>query len=384
MIGLHPPSQKYIVKKNLLKLLDHGWYSSSGPETIIFEKEIQKFTKSKYVIATINGTSALQAAIACLSPYNGDEILITDVSFISSVNAIHYNNCTPVFLGINNKFLLSESKLEKFLKEETYFKDGKTFNVRTKKKIIAILIVNTFGNLLNYQKIKNILKGRNIKIIEDAAESFGSFYKLKEKIVHSGLLGDIGCFSFNVNKIITTGGGGAIITNNLRLYKILKHIINQSKKDPVNFIHDRVGYNFSLPSVNSALGISQVKNMSKILKKKKNIHEYYVKMFKKKSKHQFLSFNDDNNNYKSNFWLNIIRLNTKKKIQEVIKYLQYNKILVRPIWKPLSQQIFNKKYQNFLTNDTREIINKVICLPSGYDLTKKELNFVIDKINNID
>jgi perosamine synthetase len=348
----------------------------------IFEKEIQKFTKSKYVIATINGTSALQAAIACLSPKDGDEILTTDISFISSVNAIHYNNCSPVFIGINNKFLLSEYKLETFLQNETYFKNGKTFNKKTKKRIIAILTVNTFGNLLNYKKIKNILKGRNIKIIEDAAESFGSFYKFKKKKIHSGLLGDIGCFSFNVNKIVTTGGGGAIITNNLKLYKIIKHIINQSKIDPINFIHDRVGYNFSLPSVNSSLGISQVKNMSKILKKKRNIHEYYAKMFEKNSKHQFLSFKDDDN-YKSNFWLNILKLNTKKKLSQVIKYLQNNEISVRPIWSPLSKQIFNKKFQNFLTNDTCEIINKVICLPSGYDLTKKQLNFIINKIKKI-
>lgn len=383
MIDLHSPSKKYILKKNLLKLLSHGWYSSSGPETRIFEKEVQKFTKSKYAIATINGTSALQAAIACLSPKYGDEILTTDVSFISSVNAIHYNNCTPVFLGINNKFLLSECKLERFLKEETYFKNGKTFNIKTKKRIIAILVVNTFGNLLNYKKIKNILKGRNIKIIEDAAESFGSFYKFKKKKIHSGLLGDIGCFSFNVNKIVTTGGGGAIITNNFKLYKIIKHIINQSKKDPINFIHDRVGYNFSLPSINSSLGISQVQNMSKILKKKIKIHEYYIKMFKQIQNHQFLSFND-NDNYKSNFWLNILRLNTKKKISQVIKYLQNNGISVRPIWKPLSQQSFNIKHQNFLTNDTSEIINKVICLPSGYDLTKKQQKFIVDKIKNID
>lgn len=382
MIGLHSPSTKYIGFNELKYSINNGWLSSIGPGTKTFEKYIKKYTKSKYVVATINGTAALQLSIACLYPKKSEEILIPDLSFISTVNAVHYNFCKPVFLGINPDFMISENALKNFINEKTFFKNGYTYNKITKKKILALIVVNVFGNLPNIFKIKKILKGKNIKIIEDAAESLGSFYLKNKKRTHSGTVGDIGCLSFNVNKIITTGGGGMILTKNLKTYKIIKHLANQSKLDPINFIHDQIGFNYSMPSINASIGIGQIKKINTILKLKKGIYKYYLSKFSKNKKIEFISV--DQKNYSSNFWLNLVRFKNKNlNLNNIISKLKRRNIIARPIWFPLSLQTYNKNFQRFKTQDTKKIIKNVLCLPSGYDLTKKELQYIIEEINNI-
>ena len=380
MIQLHPPSKSLLDLKDLHRALKSGWLSSSSPETKKFESMLKAYTNAKYVISTINGTAALQLAIASLKPKKGDIILVPDVSFISTVNSIHYNFCKPIFIGINNNFLLCDKKLENFIKNETYFKAGNSYDKKSKKKILALILVNTFGNLVNVVRIKKILKGKNIKIIEDAAESLGSKYysPSNKKKIHAGLNSNVGCISFNVNKIITTGGGGAVLTNSKKIYSLVKHLANQSKIDYVNFIHDQVGFNYALPGINSALGINQLKNMNKILQKKKKIHTNYKKKFGNINDIKF--FSDEKDNYQSNYWLNLIKLKKIKNLSKVIKILEKKKISVRPIWHPLSLQPYNLKYKTYKTKDTSSIIKNVICLPSGYDLTNKEQENVVNEI----
>jgi len=380
MIGLHDPSKKYINSQRVQKVINSGWLSSSGPEARLFENYIKKFTNSKYAISTINGTSALHLAIACLYPKKNDEILLPDISFISTVNSVHYNFCNPIFIGVNKNFLICEKKLEEFIEKKTFFKNGFTFSKTSKKKIIAIIVVHTFGNLVHLYKIKKILKKKNIKIIEDAAESLGSFY-INKKTIHSGLVGDIGCLSFNINKIITTGGGGMVITKSKKYYKVIKHIANQSKKDPIKFIHDQIGFNYAMPSINAAIGINQIKNIKKIIIKKKSINRLYQDKFKNTASINFLSDSKKNN---VNFWLNLIQFDFKTNCTEkIVKYLNKKKISVRPVWYPLSQQPYNKKYYRYKTDDTLQIIKNVICIPSGSDLQPSQQKYIIREIEKI-
>ena len=382
MIGLHSPSTKYISYDKLKSSINNGWLSSIGPGTKSFEKYVKKYTKSKYVIATINGTAALQLSIASLYPKRSEEILIPDVSFISTVNAVHYNFCKPVFLGVNENFIICADILKNFINEKTYFKNGFTYNKISKKKILALVVVNVFGSLPDLFKIKKILKGKNIKIIEDAAESLGSFYLKKNKKIHSGTVGDIGCLSFNVNKIVTTGGGGMVLAKNLKTFKIIKHLANQSKQDPINFIHDQIGFNYTLPSINASIGVGQIKKINEIIKIKKRINRIYFKNFSKNNKIEFISVNQKN--FSSNFWLNLIRFKDRSlNLNKIILKLNNKKIIARPIWHPLSLQKYNKNYQRFKTQDTKKKIKNVLCLPSGYDLTKKQLQYIVKVINRI-
>tara|TARA_A100001011_G_scaffold399228_1_gene506878 strand:+ start:897 stop:2048 length:1152 start_codon:yes stop_codon:yes gene_type:complete len=382
MIGLHPPSKRFFKFKNLKSTIDNGWLSSSGPATKLFESTIKKYTKSRYALATINGTAALQLSIACFYPKKFEEILIPDISFISTVNAVHYNFCNPIFIGVNHNLLICHIKLKNFIEKETYFKNGYTYNKKSKKKIIALIVVNTFGNLSELFKIKNILRGKNIKIIEDAAESLGSCYINENKKAHAGTVGDVGCLSFNVNKIITTGGGGMILTNNSKIFRTIKHLANQSKKDPVKFIHDQVGFNYTLPSINASIGIGQIRNISKILKLKEKIYKNYKNEFKKNNKVKFISI--DQNNFLGNFWLNLVKINNNKSsLSNIILSLKKKKIIVRPVWYPLSLQSFNKSFQSYKTHDSKIKIKNILCLPSGYDLTKKQQRYIIEEIEKI-
>jgi len=383
MIGLHDPDINYLDSKNVLRCIKSGWISPSGKYNNLLSKKISKYTNIKYILPTVSGTSSLQLSIASLEPCKNSEILVPDISFIASSNAIIYNNCNPVFIGIDNNFLISEKKLEKFLREKTFFLNGYTYNLKTKKKIIALIIVNTFGNLVDIKKIKKILKKRNILIIEDAAESLGSFHKYNNKKFHSGSFSDISCFSFNTNKIITSGGGGFLGTNNKKLYQKALHLSTQAKSDDIFFKHDELGYNIKLPSFNAALLIKQINNINEILKKKENVKKFYQNKIKKLNNILFIDYN---HNCTPNHWLNLIKLNNRKKQEKkIVKYFFKNKIIIRPIWYPLSKQKLNTKFQSFMTEDTNEIIKNIFCLPSSSILKKKELNKVfqiIKKINN--
>ena len=188
MIGLHDPDINFLDKKSVIDCIQSGWISAAGKYNNLVSEKLKKITKIKYILPTINGTSALHLSIACLCPKKNDEIILPDVSFIASSNSIIYNLCKPIFIGVDKNFLLSEKKLEKFIKEKTFFRKGNSYNKVTKKKIIALIIVNTFGNLANIKKIKKILTNRNIKIIEDSAESFGSYHVYNKKKIIQAIL----------------------------------------------------------------------------------------------------------------------------------------------------------------------------------------------------
>jgi len=237
---------------NLKKILKDKWISSGGKAVKIFEKKFANFTVGKFNLATVNCTSALQLAIRLLHPKKDEEILIPSITFIATVNSALYNNCKPVFLDCDDDLLLNKKNFYSFVETNTYSKNGFCFNKKTKKKILAIIIVNTFGNLFDVDdNFTKFCKKKNIKIIEDAAESLGSYSldkKRKNKIYLS-------CYSLNGNKLITSGGGGVISTKDRKKYREAIYLASQAKKDPVQFIHDDVGYNMLLSNLHAAIGI---------------------------------------------------------------------------------------------------------------------------------
>ena len=391
MISLHEPlfvgnEQKYV--KNCL---DKGWISSAGKYVDIFEKKIAKYTGAKYGIACINGTSALQISLKLVGVKKGDEVIVPSMTFIAPVNAINYNNAKPIFMDCDKYYTIDIDKTIDFLnKKTTTIKkkiNGKditiTVNRKTGNHITAMIIVHVFGNAVRMERLVDLCKKKNIALVEDAAESIGTFYKLgRYKKKHTGTIGIIGCLSFNGNKIMTTGGGGMILTGNRKIAKRAKYLTNQAKDDPVYSVHNEVGYNFRLPSILAALGVAQLESLSKYIKKKKIIHKRYKK---KINKIKYLSISNTPYYASCNYWLNILEINknlTKEKISKVIKYFSRNNIEVKPLWYPNHLQKKYKNSQAYRLDNTNSIYKNRLCLPSSSQLTLKQQNFICKKIKN--
>ena len=267
MIDLHSP----YIHKNAInyfkKCVKSGWVSTGGKFVSLFEKKISKFTGAKYAVACNSGTSALHISLKLAGINSGDEIIVPTITFVASINAVLYNSCSPIFMDCDNFFNIDVKKTIKFLSDNTIKKKNYTYNKKTQKKISAIIITHVWGNAVDIDDLLKECKKRNIKIIEDASESLGTRYKKNKK--HTGTLGLFGILSFNANKIITTGSGGMILTNNYNLAKLAKYYTTQAKDNPIYFVHNNIGYNYRMSNISAALGLSQIKQINFFLKKKK-------------------------------------------------------------------------------------------------------------------
>ena len=385
MINLHAPSigrKEWIYIK---KCIDTKWVSSSGKYVDIFENKIAKYTGSKYAIACVNGTSALQVSIRLAGVLPGDEVIVPSLSFIAPVNAINYNGAKPVFMDADNFFNIDIEKTIKFIKTETKFSYNKvksinkkiTFNKKTGNVIRAIVVVHNFGNAVKLDELVDLCRDHNIVLIEDAAESIGTFYKSgKFKGKHTGTIGKLGCLSFNGNKIITTGSGGIILTSDKKIAKQAKYLTTQAKNDPIYYIHNEVGYNFRLNNIQAALGLAQLERLPYFLKKKKKIREYYLKRI---NNIKGLSIALVPDYAKNNHWLNILHIYDKvypRNRDTLIKLFKKNNIQTRPIWYPNHLQKPYKNCYRYKIKSVNRLINKSLCLPSGCDLTLKQINTI--------
>ena len=273
MIPLHAPhiSMNDVIK--VTKTLKSGWVSSSGKLINEFENKLSKFTGSKYCVAVSSGTSALHLALLSLGIKENEEIIIPTITFIAPVNAINYIGAKPIFMDVDNFLNIDSSKVIDFLENKIYLRKGNAYNKKTKKRVRAIITVHVFGNPANIEKINKICRMKNIDCIEDAAEGLGSYYvKGKYKGKHVGSIGKVGCISFNGNKIITTGAGGAIITDSKKIYSKIKYLSTQAKDDDIKYIHNEVGYNYRMPNILAALGITQLGSIKSNLLKKRKIN----------------------------------------------------------------------------------------------------------------
>ena len=392
MINLHEPLIIGNEWKYLKNCLDRGWVSSSGKYVNDFEKKIAKYTGAKYAVACVNGTSALQISLEIIGVKKGDEVIVPSLTFIAPINAINYNDAKPIFMDIDRYYTIDIDKTVNFLNQQTNTvtkrsRNGNskiTINKKTGRRIAALIVVHTFGNAVNLDKLVSLCRKKNITLVEDAAESIGTFYKSnKFKNRHTGTIGKIGCLSFNGNKIITAGGGGGILTNDYKIAKRAKYLTTQAKDDSVYSVHNEIGYNFRLTNIQAALGLAQLECLSNYIKKKKIIHERYKKII---NKIVGLQISDAPNFARCNYWLNILeikKLLSKKKLLKIIKYLRKNGIEAKPIWHPNHLQ---KKYRNCQTyklNKVNEISQQRLCLPSSSQLTKKQQNFICLKLKNI-
>jgi perosamine synthetase len=348
--------------KYLKKTIATNLVSSVGPFVKKFEDQITKFTKSKYAISVVNGTEALHLSLVACGIKNNDEVLVPTITFSGTANSIVYSGAIPHFIDSEFETLgIDPLKLEKYLKKIT-IKIGKFyFNKKTKRRIKAIMPVHVFGNICQIDKILKIAKKYKLVVIEDAAEALGSFFKNK----HAGTFGLVGCFSFNGNKILTTGGGGAIITNSRLLAKKIKHLSTTAKiNHRWEYIHDAVGYNFRMPNLNAALGSAQIENLNKFLRSKRELFLKYCKEFSKVNDVKLIKNPEFS---KSNNWLNTIFIKNSsiKKRNKLLSLAEKNLIFLRPVWKPLHTLKHFNKMPRMNLDGAMKIYKSCINLPSS-------------------
>jgi len=362
-LPLHEPDIDYKDQKEVIKGLKSGYVSSVGNDIIRFEKKLKYITKSKFIIPTINGTSALHVALKMVGVKPEDEILVPSLSFVASVNAVLYNNATPHFVDSEiDHFGIDPKKLDDYLKKNTFIKKNFCVNKKTKKIVRALVLVHVFGHPAKISEILFICKKHKIKIVEDAAEALGSLYKGK----HVGTYGDIGILSFNGNKIVTTGVGGAILTNSKKLAENSKHLTTTAKiKHKWDFVHDKLGYNYRIANLNASLGISQLKKLPRYIDHKRKLFYRLHKLFK--NSNDFIILREPEN-CRSNFWLQtlVLKKSSKLKKNDILKELHKKKILARPVWRPLHKMKYLKKYPKMNLDNAKSLENRIINLPSSY------------------
>lgn len=381
-IPLSVPSLKGNEWKYVKECLDTEWVSSAGQYVDLFEKKIAEYTGSKYAIACVNGTTAIQVSLRLAGVSSGDEVIMPSLTFIASVNAASYNNAAPIFMDSDNYYNLDVDKTIEFINCETYFKDGFTYNKVTNKKISAILPVHVWGNACLLNNLVNLCEERNIAIVEDASESLGTFYNDNNyKGKHTGTVGKLGCLSFNGNKIITTGGGGMIFTDDEVLAGKAKYLITQAKDDAIRYIHDEVGYNFRLTNIQAALGVAQLEQLPLILKRKKEIYDFYKEEIDN-IEGLFLSKTPKYAN--NNHWMNLLRIDQKvygKDRETLMRDLELNSIQTRPVWKLNHEQKPYIDCQSYNIQNAKKLVENSLCLPSSSNITSENLNRIINQLN---
>ncbi|ENF1179517.1 aminotransferase LegC [Campylobacter coli] len=359
-IALHEPCFIGNEKKYLLECIDSGFVSSVGEFVTRFEEALKEKTKARFVIATNTGTAALHIALLANGIDENCEVITQSISFVATANAIAYTGAKPVFLDIDeNTLSLSPKALEHFLENQTYQKDNLSYNKTTHKPIKACVIMHTFGLSAHIKAIKELCEKYHILLIEDAAEALGSTYENKAL----GTFGKCGILSFNGNKIITGGCGGAILSDDENLAKLARHLSTTAKiPHPYEYDHDRIAYNYRLCNINAAILFAGLENLELFLENKRELAKIYKDFFKNHDKCKFI---DEKSNEKSNFWLNTLLFKNENLRNIFLEECLKNNIFVRPVWKSLpSLKAFQNCQSDELIN-TKNLEKRLVNLPSS-------------------
>ena len=361
-IPLHEPRFAGREKEFLLECIDSTFVSSVGKFVDQFEQRLAEYTGVKYAVATVSGTSALHVSLLLADVERDTEVITQSLSFIATCNAINYCGAMPVFVDVDKKTLgLSPKSLSDFLESYGKLIDGQCFNKKTNKRLSACVPMHTFGHSCEIDEIKAICDLWCIPLVEDAAESLGSFYKGK----HTGTAGLLSAISFNGNKIVTAGGGGAIITNDKSLAKKAKHLTTTAKvPHKWKFNHDMIGYNYRMPNVNAALLCAQLEQLDVFVKNKRETANQY-QSFCTKNKLDFIS---EPAHARSNYWLNALLLADKKEQIAFLEFANAQGVMSRPVWTLLNElPMFKDCFVMPLVN-SKWLADRLVNIPSGVRL----------------
>ena len=364
-VALHEPTFEGNEWLYLKECLDSTYVSSVGKFVDRFEDDLAKYTGAKYAISVVNGTAALQIALKLAGVTAGDEVLIPALTFVATANAVTYCNATPHFVDSEERTLgIDAAKLNEYLIRNTSQQSGQCINKNTGNVIRALVPMHTFGHPSDIENLLSVSQDFNIALVEDAAESLGSYYKGQ----HTGTFGLLGTLSFNGNKTITTGGGGAILTNNPDLARHAKHLTTTAKLPHAwEFIHDEIGYNYRMPNINAALGCAQLEQLPGKLESKRNLFKKYRDEF---AKVQGVKIFSEPKNCYSNYWLQTLLLDEKQAENRdlVLEATNSAGLMTRPAWVLLNELTPFKDFPSADLTTSQSLSRRIINIPSSPSL----------------
>ena len=358
-IPLHEPRFLGNEKKYVVDSIDSTFVSSVGAYVDKFELMMSSISGTNKSIAVVNGTSALQVALRLAGVSVGDEVITQALTFIATVNAIIYNYAAPIFIDVDIDTMgLSPNAVEAFLEEHGELRDGICYNKKTNKKIAACMPMHTFGFPAHLDELLKVCNQWNIPLVEDAAEAFGSEYHSRP----IGSLGKLGVFSFNGNKILTSGGGGAIVTNDVELGIKAKHLTTTAKvPHPYEYVHDEIGYNFRMPNLNAALACAQLEQLSTFIDSKRTLAQEYNSFFKSKG----INFRTELPQTKANYWLMCVQLENIKERESFLKETNENGVMTRPIWQLIFKSSLYSGFQKDAQINAMYLEDRIVNIPSS-------------------
>ncbi len=361
--------------KYVTECIETGWVSSVGSYVDKMERMAADFAGTKYAIATSSGTTALHICLVMLRVNEKDLVITQNITFIATLNSIKYTGAHPVLIDTDEKnWQMDLDVLQQFLEQETEQKNGVCVHKSTGKRIPVLMPVHVLGNICDMDRLLALAKLHNLIVVEDSTEALGSFYKGK----HAGSFGLLGTFSYNGNKIITTGGGGMIVTNDEALAKKAKHLTTQAKSDSFEYIHDEIGYNYRLVNVAAAMGVAQMEQLPGFIARKKEIIAFYKKELAGVGDISFQEVSEDVN---PNWWLPTIKT---QKQRAVLKALNDAKLQSRPFWVPMNQLRMFKDDLYFNNNDcSNALYQSCLSIPCSTNIKQEELQAVVDTIKSV-
>ena len=380
-IQLSVPNLKGRELEYVIDAVETEWVSTGGSYINDFESELAKFVKVDKAVAVQSGTAALHLSLMEIGVSAGEEVIAPTLTFIAAVNPIRYCGAEPVFMDCDDSLCMDPVKLEAFLTNECNFENDIVTNKITKKRIRAIIVVHVFGNLADMEAILDIAKKFKLQVVEDATEALGSYYtsgKFTGK--HAGTLGDFGAYSFNGNKIITTGGGGMIVGKDDDKLEHIRYISTQAKDDPINFVHGEVGYNYRMTNLQGALGLGQIEQLLKFIETKESNYKVYNELFRNNKGINLLPFRE---NTKSNHWFYALFIENPSALQSLMDELQQKQIQTRPIWGLIHEQKPYTGSQSYNIEKATYYAKHIINIPCSTNLSENDVRYVAECINSL-
>jgi aminotransferase in exopolysaccharide biosynthesis len=381
MIPLSVPSLKGNEWLYIKECIDTEWVSTAGKYVDTFEMNVAAFTGAAFSVACVNGTAALHVALRVLNVQPGDEVIVPTVTFIAPVNVIRYVGAEPVFVDCDEYYNIDIEKTLDFIHQETIFRNNATYNKRTGKRIAAVIPVHVFGNAVRLEELVPVCRERCIKVVEDASESLGTVYSQGSLTGKStGTIGDIGCFSFNGNKIITTGGGGMIVTNNAEYAARSKYLTTQAKDDDVRYVHNDVGYNFRLTNLQAAMGVAQLEQLPRYLGIKR---EHYLTYKREIDQIPGLRLADAPRYARNNHWMYCLQITAEiygRDRDELMDYLTENGVQTRPVWMLNHLQSPYRGCQSYKIDQAQKLHALTLNIPCSVSLTDAQIRTVVDRL----
>lgn len=376
-IPLSVPNLKGKELEYLVNAVKSGWVSTSGPFVEQFEKQIATYVGAVGAVSCQNGTAGIHLSLITYQVPSDSIILVPTLTFIAAVNPVKYINAEPLFLDCDESLTVDPAKLEEFCQNECVFIDNQLIHKESQKRVSTLIVVHVFGNMADMERIVPIAKRYNLLVIEDATEALGSYYTSGSyEGKYAGTIGDVGIFSFNGNKIITTGGGGMIVSNNEAILKRVKHLSTQAKSDELFFTHDEVGYNYRMTNLQAALGLAQLEQLEEFIENKKSNYEIYKQAL---SEIEGLSILEFNKKIRSNYWFySVYCQNTfKRSRDELISFLTTKNVQSRPVWGLIHMQKPYVNARSYKIDKAYEYADRIINIPCSTNLSKSDVAYVI-------